>query len=454
MDINPDIFRNYDIRGIVERDLLPDKVEAIGRAFGTILRENGKKEIFVGRDARLSSPSIRDNLIKGLISTGLKIIDLGMVPTPVFYFAVYHKKKDGGVMITGSHNPPEYNGFKLMVGEDTLFGEQIKDIYKLIAKDRYISEEGGELSSYDIIPEYKNYALNDIKIKRKLKVVIDAGNGVGGFVSVPIFKDLGVDVIELFTDPDGNFPNHHPDPTVPSYMEKLINKVKETNADFGIGYDGDADRIGVVDDKGKLLFGDQILYIMIQDVLKQVPGGKIIADVKASQTLFDEIKRLGGIPIMWKTGHSFIKNKIKEEKATLAGEMSGHIFFSHRYFGFDDAIYSSLRFTEIISNHDKKVSDWVNEMPVVYNTPEIRRESSEENKFKIVEKLKDFFKDKYEIIDIDGVRVLFPDGWALVRASNTQPVLVIRYEAKSQDALDKIRDEVERALDETEKSFN
>ncbi len=446
MSINKNIFRNYDIRGIVGRDLNAETVEKIGKAFGTVLREKGKKEIFVGRDARTHSPELRDYLIKGLLSTGLKVIDLSMVPTSVFYFAVFYKKKDGGVMITGSHNPPEYNGFKLMVGESALFGEQIKALYDIIIKEKFRIEEGGELLSYNILPEYEEYLLNDIKLRKKLKIVIDAGNGVGGFVSVPIFKKLGAEIIELYTDPDGNFPNHHPDPTVPKYMEDLIKKVKEERADFGIGYDGDADRIGVVDDKGRLLFGDQILYIMVQDILKEVPGGKIIADVKASQILFDEIKKLGGVPIMWRTGHSFIKSKMKEENAILAGEMSGHIFFKHRYFGFDDAIYSSLRFAEIISKYDKKVSEWVDEMPKVYNTPEIHMESTEEEKFKIVERLKEYFKDKYKIIDVDGVRVLFPDGWGLVRASNTQPILVIRYEAKSEEALNKIKEEIEKAL--------
>ncbi len=440
MNINPKIFRNYDIRGIVDEDLTPDVVESIGKAFGTILREKGKKEIFIGRDARLSSPTLRDHLMKGLISTGLKVIDLGMVPTPVFYFAVFYKKKDGGVQITGSHNPPEYNGFKLMVGEDTLFGEQIREIYKRIIKGNYIQDIGGSIESYDIIPEYKEFLVDNVKIERKLKIVIDAGNGVGGFVAVPIFKELGAEVIELYTEPDGRFPNHHPDPTVPEYMKDLIKKVVEVKADFGIGYDGDADRIGVVDDKGNLLFGDQIVYILAKELLKEKPGCKIIADVKASQTLFDAIKEFGGIPIMWKTGHSFIKNKIKEENAELAGEMSGHIFFKNRYFGFDDAIYSSVRFAEVISRYNKKVSEWVAEMPKVYNTPEIRRESTEEHKFQIVEELKKRFKEKgYNVIDVDGVRAVFTDGWGLVRASNTQPVLVLRFEAKSEEALEKIR---------------
>ncbi len=454
MEINPKIFRNYDIRGIVGKDLKEDTVELIGKAFGTILRENGKKEIFIGRDARASSPELRDYLMKGLISTGLTVIDLGMVPTPVFYFAVFYKKKDGGVQITGSHNPPEYNGFKLMLGEDTLFGDQIKEIYRRIVKGSFIQDIGGSIESYDIIPEYKEFLINNVKIERKLKVVIDAGNGVGGFVAVPIFKALGVDVVELYTEPDGRFPNHHPDPTVPEYMKDLINKVLEEKADFGIGYDGDADRIGVVDDKGRLLFGDQIVYILAKELLKEKPGCKIIADVKASQTLFDAIEEFGGIPIMWKTGHSFIKNKIKEENAELAGEMSGHIFFKNRYFGFDDAIYSSLRFTEVISRYDKKVSDWVSEMPEVYNTPEIRRESTEEHKFKIVEELKKSFKDKgYKVIDVDGVRAVFEDGWGLVRASNTQPVLVLRFEAKSEESLKRIQKLFEDELTKIEETI-
>jgi len=451
MEINEDIFRNYDIRGIVGEDLTPETVISIGKAIGTILRQKNKKDVIIGRDARLSSTEIRDNLIRGLLGTGLNVTDIGMVPTPVFYFAVFFKDRDGGVQITGSHNPPEYNGFKIMSGKDTLFGEQIKEVYNIIKKERYIEEEGGELNSYNIIPEYNEYIINDINFERKMKIVIDAGNGVGGFVSVPIFKKLGAEIIELYTNPDGTFPNHHPDPTVPSYMEDLIKKVKQENADFGIGYDGDADRIGIVDDKGKLLFGDQILYIIIQEFLKEVPNSKIIADVKASQILFDEIEKLGGKPIMWKTGHSYIKKKMKEENAALAGEMSGHIFFKNRYFGFDDAIYSSLRFAEIISKYNKKVSEWVDEITQVYNTPEIRRKSTEKEKFKIVEELKKEFKDKYEIIDVDGVRIIFPDGWGLVRASNTQPKLVIRYEASSKKSLKKIKKEVENKLEKVEK---
>ena len=446
MTIHPHIFRSYDIRGIVDEDLTPESVETIGKAFGSLLRERGKTSAFVGRDARLSSPSFRDALIAGLLSTGLKVVDLGMVPTPVFYFAVYTQKAGGGVMITGSHNPSNYNGFKLMVGEETLFGEQIQEVYKIIQKGRFHRHEGGELASLNIVPSYWEYMKRDIRFTGKPKIVIDAGNGVGGVVAAPLFRSLGAEVVELFTEPDGRFPNHHPDPTVPENMEALAKAVLENRADFGIGYDGDADRIGVVDDKGRLLFGDQILYILIQQVLADVPGGEIIADVKASNVLFSEVARLKGKPLMWMTGHSLIKNKMKEDGAILAGEMSGHIFFKHRYFGFDDAIYSSLRFTETVTAQGRPVSAWLDSMPKVFNTPEIRRESTEEKKFAIVDALRKRWEGLYPISSVDGVRVTFPDGWGLVRASNTQPVLVLRFEASSPESLERIQGEMNREL--------
>ena len=333
-----------------------------------------------------------------------------------------------------------------MVGEETLFGEQIQEVYKIIQKGRFHRQEGGELASLNIVPSYWEYMKRDIRFTGKPKIVIDAGNGVGGVVAAPLFRSLGAEVVELFTEPDGRFPNHHPDPTVPENMEALAKAVLENKADFGIGYDGDADRIGVVDDKGRLLFGDQILYILIQQVLADVPGGEIIADVKASNVLFSEVARLKGKPLMWMTGHSLIKNKMKEDGAILAGEMSGHIFFKHRYFGFDDAIYSSLRFTETVTAQGRPVSAWLDSMPKVFNTPEIRRESTEEKKFAIVDALRKRWEGLYPISSVDGVRVTFPDGWGLVRASNTQPVLVLRFEASSPESLERIQGEMNREL--------
>ncbi len=443
--INSNIFREYDIRGIVGKDLTPETVEIIGRAFGTMIRTKGKKIVAIGRDARNSSKPFSQALIRGLLSTGCSCVDFGMVPTPVFYFGVITKNLDGGVMITGSHNPPEFNGFKIMIEGETLYGENIKEIEKIIQKERFFEESTGSLSSYPIIKEYIDFVTSNIKIKRKLKIVVDAGNGVGGFVASAIYKELGNEIFELYCDPDGNFPNHHPDPTIPEFLSDLIEKVKIEGADLGIAFDGDADRIGLVDNRGKILWGDQIMIILSREILKDAPGTKIIGEVKSSKLLYDEIERLGGIPIMWKTGHSLIKKKIKEEKALLAGEMSGHIFFADRYFGFDDAIYAGARIIEILSNSDKPLSEMLDDLPKTYVSPEIRVSSSDDLKFKVVEEVKKHYKD-FPMIDVDGVRVDFEDGWALVRASNTQPVLVLRFEGFTQEALSRIKNEVERVV--------
>ncbi len=330
MDINSKIFREYDIRGIVDKDLTEDFVEFLGRGIGTYFRKRGKKDVALGRDARLSSPAYAEAITRGLLSTGCSVVDYGMVPTPLIYFAVYHKRREASVMITGSHNPPEYNGFKMMAGEETLYGAAIQEIYRLLKDNAIIQERGGLRSEDVVIPEYEDYVTKNIHLRKKLKVVLDAGNGTGGVVAAPIFRKLGAEVVELFCEPDGRFPNHHPDPTLPEAMEKLVETVRSTGADFGVGYDGDADRIGVVDDRGNLLWGDLLMIVFCRDILPSHPGAAIISEVKASKLLYDEIARLGGRGIMWKTGHSLIKQKIKEEKALLAGEMSGHIFFADR----------------------------------------------------------------------------------------------------------------------------
>ena len=447
MDINPKIFREYDIRGIVDKDLSLEFVEYLGRGIGTFFREHGKRRVALGRDARLSSPAYAEAIARGLLSTGCSVVDVGLVPTPLLYFAVYYKKNEAAVMITGSHNPPEYNGFKMMVGEETLYGETIQQVYRILKEGKLITAKPGTRSSYDIIPEYESYVVKDIRLGRKLKVVLDAGNGTAGFVAVPIFRKLGCDVIELYCEPDGKFPNHHPDPTLPEAMEDLIKKVRGTGADFGVGYDGDGDRIGVVDDQGNLLWGDQLMIVFSRDVLPANPGAAVISEVKASKLLYAEIKRLGGRPIMWKTGHSLIKQKIKEEKALLAGEMSGHIFFADRFFGFDDAIYSSARLAEIVSRSEKKLSEMLADLPKTYYTPEIRVYATDEVKFKIVDEVKKELAKKYPVNDIDGIRVSYPNGWALVRASNTQAALVLRYEADTPEDLEAIRKEVGTALE-------
>ncbi len=345
-------------------------------------------------------------------------------------------------MITGSHNPPEYNGFKMMCGEETLYGEAIQDLRRLIEADDLPADGPGEWTEMDIVPEYTAYVLGLIKLARPLSVVIDAGNGTGGVVAGPIFRALGCRVTELFCDMDGRFPNHHPDPTLPEAMEALAKAVRETGADLGIAYDGDADRLGVIDDAGRLLWGDQLMILFARDILTDHPGAAVISEVKATQTLYDEIAKRGGRPIMWKTGHSLIKKKIKEEKALLAGEMSGHLFFADRWYGFDDAIYASARLAELLAKSDRRLSTMLSDLPKTFSTPEIRVYASDEVKFRIVAEVTAALKARVPVIDIDGVRARFPHGWALVRASNTQAVLVLRFEADSEAELESIQAEV------------
>ncbi len=455
MPINAAIFREYDIRGIVDTDLTPEVVETLGRAMGTVFRKNGKKNVALGRDCRLSSPAFGRAMSAGLRSVGCDATDLGTIPTPLLYFAAYYKEMEAGVMITGSHNPPEYNGFKMMVGHDTLYGDAIQDVYRIIRDGAFAPAGEGANKSYDIRPEYEAYVLGLIKLVRPLKVVLDAGNGTAGVIAAPIFRKLGCKVDELFCEMDGHFPNHHPDPTLPEAMAALVARVKETKAEIGLAYDGDGDRIGVVDDEGHLIWGDQLLIFFARDILKEYPGATIISEVKATKVLYDEITRLGGKAVMWKTGHSLIKKKIKDEKAKLAGEMSGHIFFADKWFGFDDAIYASLRVAELIARSPKRLSEMLAALPKTYSTPEIRIYASEEVKFKIVDEVRRALAAKYPVIDIDGVRAIMPKGWGLVRASNTQAVLVLRFEAETEADLEaiqkEVKAEVERAIKKLEK---
>jgi phosphomannomutase/phosphoglucomutase len=448
MKLKQEIFRKYDIRGVVGKDLTQETVEILGKAIGTYFLRHNRSHVAVGKDCRLSSPAFSDALGKGLLSTGCDLTELGTIPTPLLYFSIFFKKIAAGIMITGSHNPPEYNGFKMMSGEDTLYGPDIQDIYQIILSGEFIQKKPGAKKTYDIVPEYFDYVVENISLDRSLKVVVDAGNGTGGVVAVPIFKRLGCEVIDLFCEMDGNFPNHHPDPTLPEALETLIAQVKESGADAGIAYDGDADRIGVVDDAGNIIWGDQLMILFARDILPSHPGAPVISEVKASKLLYEEIERLGGRPIMWKTGHSFIKKKIKQEKALLAGEMSGHIFFADRFFGFDDAIYSSARLLEILSRSQKKLSTMFQDLPQTFHTPEIRIYASDAVKFKIVEMVKNELAKKYPIVDIDGVRAQFPHGWGLVRASNTQEVLVLRFEADTENDLQAIRKEIEKTIEQ------
>lgn len=446
--MNPHIFREYDIRGVVGRDLTSQTVYDLARAIGTYFRANGAKRISLGRDARSSSPEFRDLMVRGLTETGCDCIDAGMIPTPVLYFTLFNWEVDGGVMITGSHNPPDNNGFKIALGKSTIFGEQIRRIRDIAESGKFASGSGS-YEERDAISAYRQHIASDVKLgPRRLKVVVDGGNGMGGFVAAPLYRDLGCEVVELFCEPDGNFPNHHPDPTVVENMRFAQAAVAEHRADLAIAFDGDADRIGVVDERGQIIWGDQLMVIFSRAILRERPGCSIISEVKCSQTLFDDIRRNGGNAIMWKVGHSLIKAKMKETGAALAGEMSGHIFFADRYFGYDDAIYAGARLLEILSKHDGPLSSLIADLPKTVYTPEIRIDCPDEKKFEVVKALTEEFKRTNEVIDIDGARILFDGGWGLVRASNTQPVLVLRFEADSEERLKEIRRAVQSKIEQ------
>ena len=440
--MNEYIFREYDIRGSVPRDLTPELVTGLGRALGTFFIRNNAHIMVLGRDCRLSSPDVRDQLVKGLVETGMQVIDIGVCHTPLVYFSLFQLGQSAGVMITGSHNPPEYNGFKVCLGKATIHGEQIQQLKNLLLQGDF--EIGsGACEKRNMLPVYLDYLADSICVERPLKVVIDAGNGTGGQVAVPLLERLGCEVINLYCEMDGHFPHHHPDPTVLDNLRDLIDEVRKTRADVGISYDGDADRIGVVDDQGSIIRGDHLLLIFARSILEEIPGATFISEVKGSQVLYQEIERLGGRAVMWKTGHSLIKAKMLEEQALAAGEMSGHMFFAHRYFGFDDAVYATCRLLEIISRSPAPASALLDGIPPTCATPEIRLECPDHSKFAVVEQVKDTLRGRYPLNDIDGARFDMPGGWALVRASNTQPALVLRFEALTTERLDEIRGEIE-----------
>lgn len=445
--MNKKIFREYDIRGIAGEDLTEDNVRLIGKAMGTVLRRQGRKSLAVGRDCRLSSDAYAEQVIQGLLSTGCDVLDIGVCPTPLLYFSIQHFSMEGGLMVTASHNPPEYNGFKLCSGTDSIHGEGIQQIYTLI-ESRDFETGSGTLNQADSIVPYRQYLSDTIRIEHPPRVGVDAGNGTAGPVAVPVLKQFGCEVHDLYCDMDGTFPNHEADPTVAANMQDLIALVKDNNLDMGVGYDGDGDRIGIVDEKGNMVYGDQLMIVFAREILSRKPGATFISEVKCSKTMYDDIRKNGGNAIMWKTGHSLIKKKMKEENAALAGEMSGHIFFSDRYLGYDDALYATLRLIEILSHTGKTVSQLLEDIPETFNTPEIRVDCPDEVKFQVVEKITETFKAKHDVIDIDGARVLFDDGWGLVRASNTQPALVLRFEAMSPERRDEIRTYVEKTLDD------
>jgi phosphomannomutase/phosphoglucomutase len=444
--INPQIFREYDIRGVVGEDLNEEIVERIGKAYGSYMRRMGKKRVSLGRDCRLSSPAFAGAISDGITSTGINVIDIGMVTTPMVYFSLFNLDIDGGVMITASHNPSEYNGVKLCVGKEALFGEEIQKIRK-IAESGDFAKGSGSVETASIMDKYLNFLRENVEIKPGIRVAIDCGNAMTGIVAPKILKEFGCEVTELYVTPDGRFPNHHPDPIVEENLRDLIDAVRRQRLDLGIGFDGDGDRIGVVDENGSMIWGDMLLVIFARDVIGRVPGTKVVGEVKSSTRLYREIERLGGKPIMWKAGHSLMKNKMKLEGAVLAGEMSGHVFFGDKFFGYDDAVYAALRLLEIISKTGKKVSQLLDGIPPAFSTPEIRVECPDEIKFDLVEKVKEEFKKEYRVIDIDGVRIEFPDGWGLIRPSNTQPALVLRFEARTKERLEEIRSLIEGTLE-------
>jgi phosphomannomutase/phosphoglucomutase len=449
--MNRTVFREYDIRGLAEKDFDADFALLLGKVHGTAIADIGGTQVAVSRDCRTTSDLYADAVITGLVSAGLHVYDIGVCPTPLLYFSLFHLDIDGGIQVTASHNPSEYNGFKICLGKDTLHGQQIQEIRAKMERNEFRGKAGGTVERYEIVPPYYEYLLADVpKLARPLKLVIDAGSGVGGPVAPPIFRRLGCTVSEIACTPDADFPFHHPDPTVPENLAMLIEKVKHENADLGIAYDGDADRIGAVDEVGNILWGDELLILFSRDVLQRNPGSIIISEVKCSQRLYDDIARNGGRPIMWKAGHSLLKAKMKETGALLAGEMSGHMFFKERYFGYDDAIYASLRLVEILAKTDRPLSVMLADLPKCVSTPEIRIDCPDDKKFMLAKKATEYFRQYYDIIDIDGVRVKFAEGWGLIRASNTQPSLVLRFEATSEAKLNEYRALIENKLREFE----
>jgi phosphomannomutase/phosphoglucomutase len=442
--MNPQIFREYDIRGNADRDLSDDVARDLGRALGTVMAERGLRRIMVGRDCRLSSRRLRNALVEGLVETGRHVVKIEVGPTPLLYFAVNHLDADGGIMVTGSHNPPEDNGFKMLLGKGTIHGDDIRALRERIEARNFVTLPGGHVERAEVGPRYVAWMTGNISLARTdVKFVLDAGNGAGGPLALAAMRALGLNPDPLFCDMDGRFPNHHPDPTHPENLAALVARVRETGAEVGIAFDGDADRIGAVDPAGEIIWGDKLLVAFARSVLARHPGAAVLGEVKCSQTLYDDIAAHGGRPIMWKTGHSLIKAKMKEEHALLAGEMSGHIFFADRYFGFDDAIYAALRMLEIVAASPLSLTEMLSDLPPTFVTPEIRVPCPDEVKFQVVDAVLAHYRPTHPVADVDGARVNFGDGWGLVRASNTQAVLVLRFEATTEARRDALRAEVE-----------
>jgi phosphomannomutase/phosphoglucomutase len=485
MKLNRNIFREYDIRGIPGEDYDEEFSELLGRAYGTMLVERGIGKAAVGRDCRLSSPAQAGALKKGIRSTGVDVVDVGMCATPLLYYAVHHLELQAGIQVTGSHNPPDHNGFKIVVGKSTIHGDDIRDLLRRIdracasvgegragaggAEDRAggaSDAEGGANGASDatdgrfatgdgaeeyfaIGPAYCGFMAEHFgKVAAGLKVVVDSGNGTAGPIAPKVYRAMGCEVIELFSEPDGRFPNHHPDPTVEENLVDLVRTVAETGADLGIAFDGDSDRVGIIDGKGRVIWGDEMMVLFSRDILAQRPGAAIVSEVKCSQRLYDDIEAKGGHGIMWKAGHSLLKAKMRETGAVLGGEMSGHLFFADRYFGFDDGIYAGARMIEIMARSGRSVEDMLSDLPYAVFTPEIRVPCPDEQKFLLADAAQKRFRDEgYDIVDVDGVRVKFDNGWGLIRASNTQPILVLRFEATDEVSLARYRKLVEGELE-------
>ncbi len=443
--LNPHIFREYDIRGIADTELTDEVVELIGRSCATLFADEGIDEVVVGMDVRLSSPRIQRALVAGLTGGGMDVVTLGTVPTPLLYYAVVKLGLGAGIMVTGSHNPIQFNGLKISRGTTTVYGEGIQRIYQTAQSGKLVSGTGSP-RKIDIVPEYVADVKSRVSISRPVELVVDAGNGTAREIALSLFEELGCRVSGIYCEPDGHFPNHLPDPTVEAYMEDLCRRVRESGAEVGIGYDGDADRIGAIDEKGRMIFGDKLLSIFAGDLLTRNDGATVIFDVKCSQGLVEFLEKRGGRPFMWKTGHSLLKAKMKELGAKLGGEMSGHMFLAEQYYGFDDALFASLKLVEIISRHDGPVSTLLDDFPDYLSTPEIRIDCPDEEKFRVVSEIGADFSGRFQVIDIDGVRIVTDEGWGLLRASNTQPVLVLRFEARNKEAFDRIRDLFRNAL--------
>ncbi len=435
--MNTSVFRMYDIRGVVKEDFPEEMVRDLGRAFGTYIRRHEGQTIALSGDVRLTTPDLKRWFGEGILASGVEVVDIGIVPTPVNYFSMYQLEVDGAVQITGSHNPPEFNGFKLSHRRAAVYGDQIQGLRTLIEERDFETGEGSLLEK-ELLAAYLDMLAEKIRLERPLKVAMDCGNAAGALTGPAIFKRLGVELTELYCEVDGRFPNHHPDPTVLKNLAELIAEVQTGGYDFGVAYDGDADRVGIVDERGEVVWADTLMALFLDEVAH--PGESIIFDVKCSQALEEEIIRHGAVPVMWKTGHSLIKEKMRELQVGFAGEMSGHLFFADEFFGFDDAVYVSLRVARLLSRQDEPLSALVSRIPTYHSSPEMRLACpSDEEKFRIAQAAADYFQARYECIDIDGVRIKFGDGWGLVRASNTQPVIVCRFEARSPERLAEIK---------------